>query len=88
MAQVMQTDRRDLGSLDGEPEPAADVGGVDRCAVLAGEHVPGVVPHLPDGEPPLTLLSLAATVLAAPGLGLIASQGPADHSGASDLLNG
>ncbi len=60
----MQSDRRDAGALDQEPESTAGVAGMQGAAVFADEHVPGVDPRLPRRLPAGFLVSLALPVVA------------------------
>jgi hypothetical protein len=57
-------DRRDFCALDEEAKAGGGVAGMDGGAVLADEHVAGVVPDLPGGGAAAALLELPSAVLA------------------------
>ncbi|WP_198028966.1 hypothetical protein [Actinoplanes sp. N902-109] len=79
MAQVVQPDRREAGAVDEDPEPGGGVAGVDRFAVLAGEHVAGVGPGLVGG---VAAVELVAAVCAQDGDGVfVQGDGPASGGG-------
>jgi hypothetical protein len=61
--QLVQPNRRQPGLFGRAVEPAGQIVRVQRLPVGCGEHVPGVLPHLPSGD---SLLLLTAPVTAAP----------------------